>query len=56
MVLYLGEEIMHWREKFKGTICGQVFLHYNTKVKNNVIADGRPLCWFTTTIQKRRIW
>jgi|TARA_E500000318_G_scaffold111984_1_gene133115 hypothetical protein len=42
MVLYLGEEIMHWREKFKGTICGQVFLHYNTKSKNNVIADGRP--------------
>ena len=42
MVLYLGEEIMHWREKFKGTICGQVFLHYNTKSKNNVIADSRP--------------
>tara|TARA_B100001939_G_scaffold342269_1_gene353168 strand:- start:1674 stop:2309 length:636 start_codon:yes stop_codon:yes gene_type:complete len=42
MVLYLGEEIMHWREKFKGTLCGQVFLHYNTKNKNNVIADGRP--------------
>jgi len=42
MALYLGEEIMHWREKFKGTICGQVFLHYNTKSKSNVIADGRP--------------
>lgn len=42
MVLYLGEEILHWREKFKGNICGQVFLHYNTKNKNNVVADGRP--------------
>ena len=42
MALYLGEEIMHWREKFKGTICGQVFLHYNTKSKSNVIADGSP--------------
>jgi len=42
MALYLGEEITHWREKFKGTICGQVFLHYNTKSKKNVIADGRP--------------
>ena len=28
-VVYTGKEIQHWREEFKGDICGQVFLHYN---------------------------
>lgn len=42
MVLYLGEQIPHWRKIFKGNICGQVFLHYNTKQRNNLAADGRP--------------
>ena len=28
-VIYKGREIEHWREQFKGKICGQVFLHYN---------------------------
>ena len=42
MVLYLGEKIPHWRNKFEGDICGQVFLHYNTKQRNNIVADGRP--------------
>ena len=29
MLVYRGMELEHWREKFKGKNCGQVFLHYN---------------------------
>ena len=34
MLIYSGCELEHWREPFKGKLCGQVFLHYNH-------ADGR---------------
>ena len=27
--MYKGCELEHWREKFYGESCGQVFLHYN---------------------------
>ncbi len=34
MLVYRGCELEHWREKFKGKISAQVFLHYNnTKTK-----------------------
>ena len=29
MLVYRGRELEHWREKFKGQQCVQVFLHYN---------------------------
>ena len=29
MIAYHGLELEHWREKFKGTDYGQVFVHYN---------------------------
>jgi len=29
MLIYSGCELEHWREPFQGTICSQVFLHYN---------------------------
>ena len=29
MLVYYGCELEHWREKFKGEECVQVFLHYN---------------------------
>ena len=29
MLVYSGCEIEHWRNKFKGKSCAQVFLHYN---------------------------
>ena len=29
MLIYRGCELEHWREKFEGESCGQVFLHYN---------------------------
>ena len=31
MLVYRGCELEHWREKFKGKECCQVFLHYNNK-------------------------
>jgi hypothetical protein len=29
MLVYRGNLLEHWRDEFKGTDCGQVFLHYN---------------------------
>ena len=31
ILLYRGNELEHWREKFKGKDCSQVFFHYNDK-------------------------
>jgi hypothetical protein len=31
MLVYKGNLLEHWRDAFKGTHCGQVFLHYNNK-------------------------
>tara|TARA_R110000823_G_scaffold299432_1_gene420152 strand:+ start:268 stop:864 length:597 start_codon:yes stop_codon:yes gene_type:complete len=31
MLVYKGNLLEHWRDAFKGTDCGQVFLHYNNK-------------------------
>jgi len=45
MLIYRGVELEHWREKFKGKECVQVFLHYNNRktagAKNNMF-DKRP--------------
>ena len=45
MLVYRGQELEHWREKFKGKECVQVFLHYNNRktsgAKDNMI-DKRP--------------
>ena len=29
MLVYRGVDLEHWREKFTGKVCAQVFLHYN---------------------------
>jgi len=46
MLIYSGCELEHWREPFEGTICSQVFLHYNHAngpfAKTNLF-DKRPL-------------
>ena len=45
MLVYRGQELEHWREKFKGNECAQVFLHYNntkTKGSKNNMFDRRP--------------
>ena len=31
ILLYRGETLEHWRNKFKGETCAQIFLHYNNK-------------------------
>jgi len=31
MLVYKGNILEHWREKFEGNDCAQVFLHYNNK-------------------------
>ena len=45
MLIYRGVELEHWREKFKGKDCAQVFLHYNNSktpgAKDNMF-DKRP--------------
>ena len=45
MLVYYGCELEHWREKFKGEECVQVFLHYNNcktpGAKDNMF-DRRP--------------
>ena len=45
MLIYKGNELEHWREKFNGENCGQVFLHYNdlnTENSKENIFDKRP--------------
>tara|TARA_R110002020_G_scaffold227591_1_gene438275 strand:- start:326 stop:625 length:300 start_codon:yes stop_codon:yes gene_type:complete len=45
MLVYSGCELEHWRNKFKGKECIQVFLHYNNRktpgAKENMF-DRRP--------------
>tara|TARA_R110000803_G_scaffold47340_1_gene98800 strand:- start:587 stop:1225 length:639 start_codon:yes stop_codon:yes gene_type:complete len=44
-LIYRGNELEHWREKFKGKECTQVFLHYNnhrTKGAKENMFDTRP--------------
>lgn len=45
MLIYSGCELPHWRNKFEGELCGQVFLHYNdmsnSKWEDNKY-DNRP--------------
>ena len=44
MLVYSGVELEHWREKFEGKECGQVFLHYNrVDGPYDKIFDGRPM-------------
>ena len=45
MLIYKGNILEHWRDKFEGEECAQVFLHYNSvKTKNaeKNIFDTRP--------------
>ena len=53
MLVYRGCELEHWRKKFKGKVCGQVFLHYNNQStpgsKNNMFDKRMHLglpSWF----------
>ena len=52
MLIYSGCELEHWREPFKGDLCGQVFLHYNHAdgqfAKSNLY-DKRPMLGIVKT-------
>ena len=57
MLVYSGCELEHWREKFKGKSCGQVFLHYNNRktpgAKDNMFDTRKHLglpSWFKNKI------
>jgi hypothetical protein len=45
-VVYLGCDLNHWREEFKGDYCSQCFLHY-------VDANGKNKKFYK---DKRRLW
>jgi len=55
MLVYRGMELEHWREKFKGEECVQVFMHYNNRktpgAKNNIF-DKRPHLGLPNWFQK----
>ena len=60
MLVYSGCELEHWREKFTGKVCIQVFLHYNNqKTKGSLknMFDQRPHLglpgWFKNRINKK---
>ena len=42
MLIYKGCDLEHWRKKFKGKECVQVFLHYNQYKNKKNIYDSRP--------------
>jgi len=50
MLIYSGCDLEHWRESFEGTVCSQVFLHYNHAngpfAKTNMF-DKRPMLGIT---------
>jgi hypothetical protein len=55
MLVYKGNELEHWRKKFEGENCAQVFLHYNnlkTKGSKENIYDRRPHLGLPTWFKK----
>ena len=58
MLVYRGMELEHWREKFKGEECVQVFLHYNNcktpGAKDNMF-DGRPHLGLSPYFKNKKI-
>jgi hypothetical protein len=45
MLVYSGQDLEHWREKFKGSECAQVFMHYNNSETQGAaenMFDRRP--------------
>lgn len=55
MLVYSGCYLEHWREKFTGNICGQVFLHYNNvngPFKDLNLYDKRPMLGLPYFVKK----
>ena len=59
LLIYKGCELTHWREKFKGNECAQVFLHYNnskTKGAKKNMFDTRPHLGLPEEFKKDYPW
>jgi hypothetical protein len=57
MLVYRGCELEHWRNKFKGNNCVQVFLHYNDILLENAEEnrfDGRPHLGLPSCFKKNK--
>jgi len=58
MLVYAGRDLEHWREPFQGTVCSQVFLHYNHAkgpfAKINLF-DKRPMLGLPVSTSRRVI-
>ena len=58
MLVYSGCALEHWREKFKGKECLQVFMHYNNRktsgARSNMF-DARPHLGLPSWFKDRRI-
>ena len=52
ILIYKGCELEHWRNKFKGNHCCQVFLHYNSSNKNKY--DGRESLGYPYFLRERK--
>ena len=55
ILIYKGDKLKHWRKKFTGEHCVQVFLHYNnqkTKKAKENIYDGRPRLGLPSSFKK----
>lgn len=55
MLVYRGCDLEHWRNKFKGNDCVQVFLHYNdlnSKFSDNNKFDGRKMLGVPSDLKK----
>tara|TARA_R110000796_G_C14430638_1_gene421106 strand:+ start:174 stop:827 length:654 start_codon:yes stop_codon:yes gene_type:complete len=56
MLVYRGTDLEHWREKFNGTDCCQVFLHYNIDSKDNKNKyDGREHLGLPCDLKNNRL-
>lgn len=54
ILIYDGVNQEHWRDKFEGEFCGQVFLHYNDSKDPNANAyDGREYLGLPGVYKKR---
>jgi hypothetical protein len=56
ILIYKGDKLKHWRKKFTGGHCAQVFLHYNnqkTKLAEENIYDKRPHLGLPPSFQKK---
>ena len=54
ILIYDGVNQEHWRNKFEGELCGQVFLHYNDLKDPKANAyDGREFLGLPGVYKKR---